>query len=180
MLFSLNSRVRKEKKWSYPRRSRILVSFFFIIEDTTSTTIASLTLSLSLSFDDHYKKKKSNGYIYHTLGHCRKTAIFILLLLYIYIFFIPRTATIAIIQMPLLHLCSQCAFVPAHYCFSDAILLKRYCINVIYILYIFYKRTAKNSFTRTRERRSFCRLNIICYYIISYVQIRSNFSVLKF
>jgi len=79
-------RVHEKKKiWNYPRRSRIFISFFFFItaEHTVDDSRISLFLSPAMTI---IRRKKSNGYIYHTLGHCRKTAIFILLLLCTFFF----------------------------------------------------------------------------------------------
>jgi len=132
-MFSMNSRIRKEKKMKLPSPEPYFYFIFF--HYWVHRQRGQQRLSLTLSLNDHYKKKKkSYGHIYHTLGHCcRKTAIFILLLLCTF-FFIPRTpATIAaIIQMPLLHFCSQCAFVPAHYSLSDTILPKQYLHTILY------------------------------------------------
>lgn len=95
----------------------VFLFHFFSLPSTPSTRTAaslSISVSLSISLNDHYKKKKIvRTHLSHPRTLLQENGHFYFIIIMYIFFFIPRTpATIAaIIQMPLLHFCSQCAFV---------------------------------------------------------------------
>lgn len=184
-MFSMNSRTRKEKKCETTLAGAVFL-FHFFFHYCRAHRRRQQNISFSLS-NDHYEKKKNRTDTFITPSDTAGKRPFLFYYYYVhFFFFIPHTpATIAIIQMPLLHFYSQCASVPAHYCLSDAILLRavHYIISIYY--YIFAKRERRKTLSLELVgsafiRGSFCRLNITLYYFIRANPIKLfRFEILK-
>lgn len=158
--------------------------FYFIFFFITEHTVDDSKISLSLSPMTIIRRKKSNGYIYHTLGHCRKTAIFILLLLYTFFFYST-------------HAGDDCYNSNAPFAFLQPVRVRPRALlsfgrhfatgrtQYILIYYICAKRERRKTLSLELGgaafiRDSFCRLNIILYYFIRANPIKLfHFEILK-